>query len=505
MMKLFTVVIADDDALVLEDLKSLVDWVKLGFMIQAVAANGNAAFDYVKKYKPDLLITDILMPGITGLELIEKVQQIHPEIKIMIISSYGEFDYAKKAISLDVHDYLLKNEITAASFTKKLAELADTISKNSRTSQFLMQQNLALFFQQAEAAEETMFLLPDKNRYYFFAITQELPFLFDIQQSNHVIDASRQFLTQTLSQLEKEQLLMPIRFANEHLLIFAVQIESSTKEQHFLLRSLRQKIWILLQSHSPHPCALFYHPEPLRLTEFRSLYRLCLPQLRFFSAFCPPKPVTLLELQPSDTASNKTRLFSFQALTATSAHLDESIFAMKDFLTQCYQKQDLPAMQEFYRNFCVNVTLLTQNQIRFTEPLYVASPEALLKWYFNTWESVVFLLEHEKNVTFSQPIKTALNFMEEHFFDHALTSEIISRHVGLSSGRLGVLFKAETNCTINEYLTKMRIDEAVYLLKNTNLKIYEITEKCGYTSSQYFSQIFYQKTGKRPIDYRKNN
>ena len=100
-------------------------------------------------------------------------------------------------------------------------------------------------------------------------------------------------------------------------------------------------------------------------------------------------------------------------------------------------------------------------------------------------------------------MRTAVEYMQENYSNYALTAEMISEAAHLSASRLGVLFKQETNRTINEYLTELRIEQAIYFLKNTNMKIYEISEKCGYKSSQYFSQVFCSHTGKRPIDYRK--
>ena len=92
---------------------------------------------------------------------------------------------------------------------------------------------------------------------------------------------------------------------------------------------------------------------------------------------------------------------------------------------------------------------------------------------------------------------------KKNFSNCNLSVADISSHVSLSEGRLGVLFKSDIGKTINEYVTDTRIKNAEYLLANTTMKIYEISDQCGYKSSQYFSQIFYQKTGRRPIDFRR--
>ena len=93
--------------------------------------------------------------------------------------------------------------------------------------------------------------------------------------------------------------------------------------------------------------------------------------------------------------------------------------------------------------------------------------------------------------------------MKDNYANSSLTVEQIAERVSLSASRFSVLFRQETNQTVNDYLTELRISQAVFLLENSNYKIYEIAEKVGYKSSQYFSQIFSQKTGYKPLHFRK--
>ena len=93
--------------------------------------------------------------------------------------------------------------------------------------------------------------------------------------------------------------------------------------------------------------------------------------------------------------------------------------------------------------------------------------------------------------------------MKESYGNSSLTIEQIAEHAGLSASRFSVLFRQETGQTVNDYLTEIRISQAIFLLENSNCKIYEIAEQVGYKSSQYFGQIFSQKTGYKPLHFRK--
>lgn len=92
--------------------------------------------------------------------------------------------------------------------------------------------------------------------------------------------------------------------------------------------------------------------------------------------------------------------------------------------------------------------------------------------------------------------------MKKNLSDNNLTIDQIAEAAYLSSSRLSVLFRKETGQTVNDYLTDLRISHAIHLLENSNYKIYEIAEKTGYKSSQYFSQVFNQRTGRRPLSFR---
>ena len=110
------VVIADDEEKVCQLIMGLIDWESLGMRIVGVAHNGIEALERIKECKPDLIITDIRMPGYDGLELIRQTQEIKADVDFIIISGYRHFDYAQNAIKYGVGDYLLKPIILKRNF-----------------------------------------------------------------------------------------------------------------------------------------------------------------------------------------------------------------------------------------------------------------------------------------------------------------------------------------------------------------------------------------------------
>ena len=105
---MYSVFLVDDEPILLEGIRSKIDWESIGLNFVGEATDGEIALSMMQEIKPDILITDVKMPFMDGLELSSAIKKIQPWIKIIILSGHDEFDYAKKAISIGVEDYLLK-------------------------------------------------------------------------------------------------------------------------------------------------------------------------------------------------------------------------------------------------------------------------------------------------------------------------------------------------------------------------------------------------------------
>ena len=135
MLKVFLV---EDEVVMRKGIKNNIPWEKEGFVFVGEASDGELAYPLIKKTKPDILITDIKMPFMDGLELSSIVKKEMPNTKIIILSGYGEFDYAKQAISIGVTDYLLK-PISSAKLLESIKEVAAVIEKEQEQLKMMEQ------------------------------------------------------------------------------------------------------------------------------------------------------------------------------------------------------------------------------------------------------------------------------------------------------------------------------------------------------------------------------
>ena len=132
---MYKVLIVDDEVLVRVGLKTTIDWEANGFTVVAEASNGEQGYEQYKKFSPDVIITDIKMPKKDGLWLVEKVRKDNPHIKILVLTCYDDFDYARKALKFGVDDYILKSEVEDEELIAVMQSIKKKIDADSGTKQ----------------------------------------------------------------------------------------------------------------------------------------------------------------------------------------------------------------------------------------------------------------------------------------------------------------------------------------------------------------------------------
>lgn len=505
-MRQLTVVIADDDHLVLQDLKELVDWNKLGYHICGMALNGEQAQKLIEKHHPNLLITDIRMPGMDGLDLIETVYALYPQMRILVISAYNEFDYAKRAISNGVMDYLLKTEINAGSLTKKLNELTALFYTSAASDAAVYEQEFSRFLSAEEDAPITCGLYPHLSslkghKYYFSIIGRTQLFSRSIEAAVQSAADEMNSLKDFVYEHALEYCALPVVCISGGMLFVGLSLDTSVQPRN-ALRSFGCRLIFKLGSDSKN-YVHFYSEKRMTFGELRALYRPLYHLLPYYLVFYPDRPVNLENLQEQRALIDNARQFPFRRLVMDEQHQEQNMLLIKDYVGECCRSHDIFALMNLYRSFCTHMEIISNNRLSLPLTLHAPTPEHLQKWLFNTLSDCILTVSRGQDRRYCSAVETAIQYINQNYSDHNLTALDIAGHACLSAGRLGVLFKQDTGKTVNEWLCSIRVERAVYLLENTNMKIYEISDKCGYKSSQYFSQIIYQRTGKRPIDFRK--
>ncbi|NTV91391.1 MAG: response regulator, partial [Clostridiales bacterium] len=183
-MELIKVLIADDENLAIEDLTDLFDWEGNGFVIIATAKNGEQALQKFNKYSPHIVITDIKMPIMSGIELAKAIRKNSRSTSIVFLSGYAEFEYAKQALDLNVEDYILKNEINAEKLSSKMLEIKSKLFTSDKVRQRTVQGVATEVFNHRKSLD-AFAVSPDaivrefvQGSYYYLIIEEDLPLPF---------------------------------------------------------------------------------------------------------------------------------------------------------------------------------------------------------------------------------------------------------------------------------------------------------------------------------------
>lgn len=506
-MQLSSVIIADDDYRVIDDLKRTVQWEELGYVVVGTATNGLDALNLVRRYRPDLLITDIIMPSMTGLELIEQVRKSYPEMQILIISSYDEFEYAKTAITHGVADYILKTQITPVTFSQRLIEISNSAIAKKKLTQAALRQSLRDYFnyrgQTATSGQTNPVLCSiSQHKYCFLVIGVHTPFVADKENFDRIVYENTVRIDDVIA-AKFVDCSVPIRFAFGQFLILGFVATQDARQIYSSIQNYASKIRSIFDTAISRSVNIFIEDAPCALAEFREDFFRLQPLMQFHTAFCRGVNCSMRELS-SQSYIPAEQEFPFAGIHWHSQSIQADLEKLRRYISKRIEEKDIATLHHMY---WLMIGWLRANGegdcAQLDESCYFMKPQMLTEH--------VCALILEQNEASRQDgekelplvVQKAVEYIQENFSDHAISVQSVSEAVNVSSGRLGVLFRKSLGKSINEYLTDVRIAHAVYLLENTSLKIYEVADQSGFNASHYFSDIMYKKTGKRPIDYKR--
>ena len=520
------VLVADDEERVCALICALIDWERFGLTLCAKAYDGISALELIKAESPDLVITDIRMPGLDGLDLIRKAKEIRPDVQFIIISGHKQFDYAQTAIKYGVAEYLLKP-------IKKL-ELEQTLNKMvtryhdqqalfQATKQLQQQvtqdrkqkRMLALSLLLKEGQTDllaTCFTRSECMR--VLAVKMDILKGFHGQRSDGILTEKVEEYMSRECALLCSDIITALADGYIYLLLSYTEDQTSSilKASDALLQYLKTQSEIfgnilftlglgvgvkkyeelsssILTSQQAVAQRLVSGPmKRYSVTEFKEL-----PQ------FNPIDPF-ILGLQGICAQSSKPAMVSH-----CTAFLDEidtaklSPFAKSKYILDCFDKGATFIIEHMASR---DITIVSYDAIR--QRLGNAYSMDLLQQAFVTsLEEVFNLYLEDKEETLSKPIQKAQEYLALHFCDELISLESVSEAVNLNSSYFSSLFKKSCNKGFFEYLVDLRITEAKRLLVNSEFNIGEIAQEVGYRDPKHFSRVFKKVCQIKPNEYRK--
>lgn len=511
--------IIDDEKLTREGLINSIDWENLGISAVAQADDGVHGCDTAMAFHPDIILSDIRMPRMNGIEMAERLQNANPFLSIIFMSGFSDKEYLKAAIRLKAVSYVEKpidlDEIMEAvrEACQRVAESKKAASSNALSlSHSRSMLAFALISVPGTEAALHAKVQPD----FPFPLDEKTPFftlLIQLYRSSHMQEELNEITTVVSSLLTSQHLKEIHATKQDSLIFFHIWGFTDYDDRH-------KKLLGELIIHAFGQMNLHYHLVFGKNVKGAS---------QIHDSYCS----AVIELQNSFfTKENTCRIY--QNAESRSAFPELGSLNTNERLAEMLSQKDAAAAENLL-NGTLN-TLLTRhnalpNQIRdfyyklfsTVEDAYHAlhiSPDDKEENSTNLWETLsdcpsiyalhdlltekirLFFLRAESNAESNSSIYLIKKFIAEHYMEETLSIKVISEHVFLSTSYLCTFFKNETGQTLNQYLTDFRIDKAKKLLRDPRYRIADISAQVGYSDGNYFGKIFKKSVGMSPSEYR---
>ncbi len=535
MLKVFLV---EDESVVREGLKNNIPWEQYGYRFVGEATDGEMALPLIRKTKPDVLITDIKMPFMDGLSLSNMVNQEFPKTKIIIISGYDDFEYARQAIEVGVDQYLLK-PITKLALKKSLLELKEKIEQE-------MEQNDYQTKYQNEMHEFEQF----SRRHFFERVLGGELTVKEIYE-----EASKLSLEITASRYNLLFFFIQEKNASQ----IAEEMEEFARKQdsilHFFLRYPQYILFrwnvnsygVLIKSEADK-----IDDDTLRgLEHIKSVCSLAEDKIEWYVTM--GAPVERLSMLP-ESYQRVNHYFAYRFIMPNIHVLTENSLAnymttqedknidnvnpakmdpeiIKDFLA----RGDCSEIHDFVESYLISIkeALLSRMfrdyvvlNVRFAAMAYLETigvsqeefvgqinnpnlnhdikPEDVTEYFEDVLQAAFGIRDKLSDYQSGKILRKALEYIDENFTLDTISLNSVAKQVDVSANYFSTIFSQGMQKTFIEYITNKRMDKAKKLLRGTDKSSSEIALEVGYKDPHYFSFVFKKTQGVNPREYRTN-
>lgn len=529
-MKVFLV---EDEFIIREGIKNNIDWESNGYTFCGEAGDGELALPLISKEQPDIVITDIKMPFMDGLELSRLIKEKYPKIEIIILSGYDEFEYAKQGIRIGVAQYLLK-PISGVDLLKAVNEVRDRLQDK--------QKERALYERYRRETEE--------NR-----LNDKIEFFNDLVNGN---DSLSEMMTRAkaldidITAVWYNVVLFKARSMNHEIEEYSGSVEKVYEKLDSIIEGRK----ILSFDRGLEGKALIYMADTLEelekeenevmsgLEDYMSTYS----QIMYFGGVGSPVN-RLREISASfDSAARafahrylveKNRIISCEDIKslAKAADYNFSLSSVdpkqidngkivsflktgdaqetKYFIEEYFNELGNAAKSQIFRQYIVMNIYFAVSEFMNSigaDKDQVDEISTVENQTTNLTDTITYLTKLMMKAISLRDLKasdkagslvdTVKEIVKDNYSDSELSLGMIASKVNFSPNHLSMLFSHETGQTLIKYLTDYRLNKAKELLKCTNLKSSEISEKVGYLDPHYFSYLFKKTYGVTPTMYR---
>ncbi len=526
--RLYKIMIVDDEADVREGIVSLIDWDGLGYLVTAEAENGWDALEKAESQRVDVVLTDIRMPFLDGLEMSRQLTKLYPGVLIIILSGYDEFEYAKAAIRLNVVEYVLK-PVNVAELSEVLAKvkqrLDDGIAQQQNIDflQGLYQESLPLT-RERFLTELMWGMVPEGNiehqlKRYGLHLDGAVGYavaLFEVGRSKKS-RVAKELIPVLIRQIVEKELDGRCRSTVFFSSLYIIAVTAwETKDPAALLVSLanevcehcQQVLDIVVTAGIGRTYPTVRQTGDSFLDAREALeYKAVTGEGNAIYIHDMERighPVPVLEDQDEERLTHMVKFGSAEQrrlyiseIAGRFAQLDEwgrqmYAYSLFGILYRLVHRYDL-SQAAGIRPMLVSFRSVTDD---------IKDGAPVCAWLSGLCEALSELISSKRESAPRNLVAEAKRFIGEHYAEFDLSVDRLCGHLYVSQSYFSTVFKRETGTSYVQYLTELRLNRAVELLKTTDEKTYYIARLVGYDEPNYFSYVFKKKYGVPPTKYR---
>lgn len=517
---MFKVLIADDEPMIREGLKSLIDWADYGFEIAGTAANGKEAADKQKELQPDLILVDIRMPIMDGLEAIAEMRRTGADCHIVILSGYAEFDYARQAIAMGVDGYLLKPideeelESCVARISEGLRQQSGGASSDALASALLRDDLLQ------RLAEGRLEVEPDENETAGLFGSEPGPcraVLAELYSREHSLTV-KSVVRKRLAELAADN---GWTFAAEPYIGLLVKSKIPTAAvEGWLQEACPDKVRFTAVMSGPSRQFLVLQSDMMKMKESLK-HRFLLQGDKLYAAgrgldesergtpavrFGKPESDGSSAMPEDELEELPRKLFYMVDIGNKPGLTDTVNAAAAPMLSSSESEQSLKSHWAAVTTEVLNRAGAAHPGLSVKEHLSMVTELYLSHHYGEMLERLAGRLAELANKIAASSgdgvsaIKRITDFIERHYAE-PIKLETLAELFHYNSGYLGKLFRSQTGEHFNTYLDKVRIRHAVELLKQGS-KVHQAAQLVGYANADYLHAKFKKYMGMSPSAFK---
>ena len=535
---MYRILLVDDEILVRDAIRENIDWASMDCVLAGDCENGKQAWDFIQKEPVDIVLTDILMPYVDGLELARLIHEGYPDTVVVIFSGFGEFEYAKKAMQYNVSEYLLK-PVTSAELRQvigKMKEIVDEKRRKRQEMERLDRTQEQYFRNEALIRSKALEALVNQTRDIRESLEELRRLEIELTPGSCKVAVFDLDAYSEIAEVDAEKLQESALMA---FVLYNISTEIVTEE----------KLGIAYQEGDSRVCILFMTPKTkeadLAVQEVcRRIQRMVFETIGIVASagiggwVREPEELRIsrnqaLELLKRRYLTGPGLLLDYEQcilngtadITGELEELDEAVHGGEEERIRSLMLEISEKIRETMAERTRALVRLQQvirriGEIRMTlsepkETVFRLNEEYLRKaaeerTFGDAVERVTgyavdtSLLARRMNSTGAQmQARLASDYIRQNYSDPTLSLNDLCSYLNVSVSYFSSFYKEQTGETFTETLGKIRMEKAKELLRNTTLRNYEIAEKVGFSDPHYFGIAFKKATGQTPMEYAK--